>query len=282
MLRVPRGIYLNLQVGNDNFSSFIDARINFITPINRFGKFDFTAYTPASTSVSKTFAMGETNDAYANPFTGVGITSFHPVDKNGNNLIFPKETYMLEKLKYNGVELSKEYFGYLQYTFLGSVFDAYYQGDKISISTNPAPFPWLTYQRYDVGMNNYHLHPGSFDNRKVYLNGLSIRVVEQRANGDVKICIRWNDYDVKNDVRWCGDIVLNEKVNLLPGNTILLDQGLTPVRPNDPIFFNGKKVFADPTVFTCMQGSLFKANPGSTIHLKNNSALVTETGSEIE
>jgi len=274
MFRVPRGIYLNLQTGNDDFSSF-SSSTNYIAPVNRFGRFDFTAYT-TSPSV-----MGETNDAHANPFTGVGLASYHPNDVNGNGTIPGGEMYSLAKIKYNGVELGTEYFGYYQYPYLGSVFDAYYQGDKISISTNPAPFTWLTYERNSNGAI-YNPTPQSTDNRKIYLNGLSIRVVEQQINGDVKICIRWKDYDVKNDIRWCGDVILNEKVNLLSGNTILLDQGLTPVRPNYPITFNGKQIFADPTLFTCKQGSLFKANSESTIHLKNNSTLVAENGSEVE
>jgi len=292
MFKVPRGIYFNIQVGNEDFSSssFDNSRTNYIAPINKFGRFDFTTYTPFICVPNNNHAttMGETDDAHANPFTGVGIVSSHPFDTNGDGLIFTEERYGLGKVKYNGVVLGTEYFGFLQYSGFGSVFDAYYQGDKISISTNPAPNPLYTYKCKDRKLANKtpYTTPASDDNRRIYLNGLSIRVVEEIANGnakDIKICIRWKDYDVKNNVRWCGDsIVLNEKVNLLSGNTILLDQGLTPVRPNNPKFFAGKNIFADPTLFICMQGSHFKANSGSTIHLKNNSTLVAESGSEIE
>jgi hypothetical protein len=284
MFKVPRGIYFNLQVGNNDFSSF-NSRTNYIAPINKFGKFDFTYSLPIVVG-GESMAIGETNDAHANPFTGVGFASSHPHDINNNEVIRSKEEYSLRKTIYNGVELGANYFGYQQYSFLGSVYDAYYQGDKISISTNPVPAPFYTYYTYrPPGVAN-DWEPATAhatdDNRKMYLNGLSIRVVEQRTNGDIKICIRWKDYDVKNNVRWCGDIVLNEKINLLSGNTILLDHGLTPTRPVDPIIFNGKKVFTSPTVFTCRQNSSFKANSGSTVHLKNNSTLVAESGSEIE
>ena len=283
-IKVPRGIYLNLQVGNNDFSSFV-SRTNYIAPINKFGRFDFTAYTPFIAVDGRTATMGETDDTHANPFTGVGLASSHLVDKNNNDVINTDEEYFPGpgKTKYNGVELEANYFAYQQYAVFGSVFDAYYQDDKISISTNPAPNPFYTYWCTNRGGSNIpYTTPASDDNRKIYLNGLSIRVVEQRANGDVKISIRWKDYDVENDVRWCGDIVLNEQVNLLSGNTILLDQGLTPVRPNNPITFNEQKVFASPTIFTCMQNSHFKANSESTVHLKNNSTLVAESGSEIE
>ena len=65
--------------------------------------------------------------------------------------------------------------------------------------------------------------PSADDNRKIYLNGLCVRILEQRANGDMKISIRWNDFNIKNNVRWCGDIVLNEKVIVKPNCTVLLD-----------------------------------------------------------
>ena len=44
MYRLPRGIYLNLQVGNNDFSDFRNSRTNYFSPIGRFGKFDFFNY----------------------------------------------------------------------------------------------------------------------------------------------------------------------------------------------------------------------------------------------
>jgi len=283
MYKIPRGIYLNLQVGNEDFSSF-SSHTNYIAPINKFGRFDFTNYTQSTLAGGKPVIIGETGNAYANPFTGVGFASFHPSDRDNNDVINNNEEYSIGKTKYNGIEINANYFASPEHTCIGSVYDAYYQGDKISISTNPSINTSYTYRCSYRGTNNNtpETIPALDDNRKIYLNGLSIQVVEQRVNGDIKISINWKDYQISNDVRWCGDIVLNETIDLQSNKTLLLDYGLTPTRPVNPVIFNGKKIFADPTIFTCKQGSLFKANSTSTVRLKNNSTLIAESGSKIE
>lgn len=56
--------------------------------------------------------------------------------------------------------------------------------------------------------------------------------------------------------------------------------GLTPTHPLHPIIFHGQKVFADPTVFTCRNHSLFHQEAYSKVKVKNLSTLVLEDGSE--
>lgn len=277
MSKVPRGIYLNLQVGNENFSDFSSSRTNYISPISRFGKFDFTYQSEWPVGDGRYGDLAITDDSFANPFTGVGFNA-HPADNNKNDKIESKEYKNVVGIKYNNKVLGRENFGYFTYHLFGSVYDAFYEGNKISISTNPSTTPWLTYKR------SYRLSatPHTDDNRKIYLNGLNIRVLEQRANGDVKVSIRWNDFDIKNNVRWCGDIVLNEKVIVHPNCTVLLDQGLTPIKSVNPIFVNGQKVFADPTLFTAKNNSLFKIERKGATTLKRNSSYVAESGSMLE
>ncbi|MBN1184258.1 MAG: hypothetical protein JXB49_18355 [Bacteroidales bacterium] len=110
---------------------------------------------------------------------------------------------------------------------------------------------------------------------------MSIEVLEQKANGDIKVRIRWDNFNVNNDVRWCGPIKLYENIYLKPGHTISFDQGLTPTKPVNPIVFNGDKIFADPTVFTCKGGSYFKLESNSIVEVKNNSEFLMEPGSTL-
>ena len=299
MYKIPKGIYMNIQVGNETQtgSNIYDYRYapnysgpNYISPVNSFGDYDFT-YSGDVAYMS---------DQTSNPFTGVGFASYHtvPIDNITSSLFYvsgqntatpPQDVYTLNEkthitFNFNGVQMSNNnWTTNTQLYHWGSVFDAFYQGNKISLTTNPAPVPRMTFStNINVTQPSLKLTPQNYDNRKIYLNGLCVRVLEQMPNGDVKISVRWNDFKISNDVRWCGDIVLNEKIELQSNKTLLLDYGLTPTRPNNPVTINGKQVFADPTIFTCKQGSLFKANSKSIVRLKNNSTLIAESGSKIE
>ena len=291
MYKIPKGIYMNIQVGNNDLTTQVDSIVNIIysgsagnsiSPINRFGNYDFTY------SGNTAFMSAQTS----NPFTGISFTSFHtiPISDTDTSLYHAvgNNTYRLnEKMhltfNYNGRLMNNNNWASSSTEFhKGSVFDAFFQGDKISITTNPTPVPRMTFlTRNNVGLNSIRRDPQTYDNRKIYLNGLCIRVLQQMSNGDVRISIRWNDFAVTNDVRWCGDIVLHEQVNLQSGNTILLAQGLTPVRPSTTAYFNGKRVFADPTTFTCKQGSKMNLASQSKVILRDKSSFILESGSNL-
>jgi len=285
MYKVPRGIYMNIQVGNEDLTTYSGSGPNYISPVNSFGNYDFT-YSGDVASMS---------DQSANPFTGIGFASEHPVNSNGDESLFyvikdsnGYDRYYLEgraylTFNYNGVNMSSTNWASTGYYYLGSVYDAFYQGDKISLTTNPAPVPRMTFM---TNVNAYYqsslnLSPKNFDNRKIYLNGICVRVLEQMSNGAIKISVRWNDFKINKNVRWCGDIVLNKEIDVQPNTTVLLDQGLTPVRPINPIVFNSEKIFASPTTFTCKSGSEIKVQSAGSVVLKNNSSITAHSGSSV-
>ena len=168
----------------------------------------------------------------------------------------------------------------------GSPYDAFYVGQSLRLASNPPSTPLITYNsRFYINRDIQNpANPGSDDNRHIFLNGLRIDIVEQypEDEGSIKVRIRWDDFDVDRDVRWCDSIILTEQVILKTGHTITLDQGRTPVQPNNPMTFNNKSIFADPTVFTCMDGSLFKQEPLTTVNVINNSTLEVESGATYE
>jgi hypothetical protein len=281
---VNKGIYAHLQIGNNDTSNFSNSRTNYMSPLNRFGNFDFT-YDTYQDSLYKII----TNSTKQNPLTGYHISmlpAFNYIDPNGSDYdkIYNKEYLGPAAVEYNEILLSEENFCYDPYTypFFGSIYDAFIEGDKIGVGTNPSSATVLTY--YTNDRFNYsppYSSPASNDNRKIYLNGLSIEFIDQLENGDIKVKIRWDDFNVAEDRRWCGDIVLNEKVILTSGKTIILDQGLTPTKPVNPIAFDGQKVFADPTAFTCKNGSYFEVNDDAKLIIKGNSTFSLEGGSEL-
>ena len=272
-----KGMYVNYQVGNESFSSF-SSRTNYYATENSLGNYDLRDRVLMTIpNGNREYAL-YTHDSLSNPFTGYNFASVYAYDENGDDLIRGKEEYFPYKLTIGDSEIPASDCSYLQYISLGSKYDAFVPGQGLNICSNPAPVPRLTYPRDDKYSSYIH-YPGPIDNRKIYLNGLSIQMVEQRANGDIKVRIKYNEYDVKNDVRWCGDIVLNEKVRVNPSCRLLLDQGRSATRVTNPVSFQGKKIFADPTYFTCRKGSELILQQGSSMALKNNSSLVADSGS---
>ena len=61
----------------------------------------------------------------------------------------------------------------------------------------------------------------------------------------------------------------------------MLDQGLSPTRPVNPIVFNGHKIFTSPTVFTANGGSEFIIDASGKLELKNNSSYVATSNSSL-
>ena len=165
--------------------------------------------------------------------------------------------------------------------YLGDSKDAFTDGSVMDIGTNPAPVNTLTYYVRQSG-GNIVPQITNRNNRTIYLTGLSITMTESGSNESGKIFrvdINWGEYDVKNDVRWTGNIELREELNLLSGNTILLDQNYTPIQ-RDRDVVTGE--FSEKTTFTCADGSSVTLQENSKMIVDNMSELVLENGSSFE
>ncbi len=170
---------------------------------------------------------------------------------------------------------------YNQLIYGGDNFDGFEAGSIMNISSNPTPINASTY--YAKYCNTtYTKTDDSRDTRKKYLTGLSIKMdyaYSLTNAGDVfKVDIRWDDYDVKNNVNWAGDIVLKEQLNLLPEKTITLEQNLTPDQhTRDAV----SGVFALSTKLTCENGSVFTMKPNSKTILKDKSSVIMLSASSL-
>lgn len=165
--------------------------------------------------------------------------------------------------------------------WLGDDNDAFTKGSVMDIGTNPAPVNAVTYY---VTQFNGTIEPitTTRNNRTIYLTGLNITMHENGSNASgsiFQVDIRWDDYDVKNDVRWTGTIESREEVNLLSGNTILLDQNYTPIQ-RDRDATTGE--FSQRTTLTCTDGSQFTLQTNSQMIVENRSELILESGSTFE
>ena len=279
----PKGIRFNIQIGNDKLDGDLDkSRTNYYVPLSSFGNYDFDYYfNPLNYIQGKKITecyTAETSSKLANPFTGHHLLMLPAIDVDPkDDEIKCKEFVTVRKVIYNGSQILTDY------PVFGNQYDAFPVGSSLRLATNPTSVPLMTYRtmpRNEYNSSN-HAKADKRDNRHVFLNGLRVDVLEGDVDGEgaIKVRIRWDDYRVDRNVRWCDSIILTEQVHLVAGHVITLDQGMTPVQPNNPVLFDGQKIFADPTVFTCLDGSVFEQDENTMVNVVNNSLLVLEPGS---
>ncbi len=279
--REAKGIYAYIQVGWDDTTDFWNGGDKqYLTFLNGFGNYDLT-YTSDSTIYM--------NSDKQNPFTGYSMIqglAYNIIEPNiiqgvsHVDKIFANEVMNAKSVVKDGITLPSSDYAFPTWPGWGTIHDPFTAGRKIGISSNPSSAPVLTYKVRSLEYEPY-TEPQDYDNKKIYLNGLSVEILEVQANGDAKVRISYRDFDVNNDVRWCGPIVLKERVDLKNG-TITLDQGLTPTRPVNPVMFNGQKIYASPTVFNTKAQGYFKMYEGTQAVVKNLSAYVSEQYGSLE
>lgn len=309
-----KGIYAYIQLGKNTRegNELWEEESQYIYPLNAFGNFDmtFTNTTQGTGKSQEEYATEEEwinkalhkSEVYIsaslkNPLTGANLLMQHPYNFRNDtiqnvvhtDIITRDEVLSPNKVYHNGVQLPNSDFCYQTYPVFGTRHDAFTVGRKINMSSNPPNTPVYTYETISDDKAMPNPEPKLWDNRKIYLNGLAIELMEQYSNGNIRIKISYNDYEISEDTRWCGDIVLNEKVNLLAGKKITFEQGLTPTRPRFPQIINGEQVFADPTIFNCNKDSEFVQNVNSTVsvaelstlHLKGESSYLIKAGATL-
>lgn len=304
------GLYAYIQVGKDvregngdintTRTSHPNGLASWLLPVVAEGNYDFTyRYDKIHPGMMLCGSWGnrslpvDKSQNLPNPFTGY------------NDLFRFEDTNHDGKL-YSGDDLQpglSEMLGdsvWFNYHCAGDWLDAFSSANGhtlLSISTNPAPVPVYTYA-YDYERNIPHFKKGdkqsSFENRTIWLNGLRIEILNENEymGGEkaIRISIRWDDYRVAEDVRWCGNIVLSphdfdttrSSLQLAKGKTLLLDRSRTPTRHlADPFTDSSEIWMADTTVFTARRGARMELESKSQIILRNGSRLYLERGSTL-
>jgi len=207
----------------------------------------------------------------SNPLTGSGDQEFYTVDWNHDEVIDHNDQYYTNIENIDGVYYKNLFNnGHTRNAFTLN------GNKKIGIGTNPSSAAMMNMVGYNTPV------VGAKNIRKVYLNGISVEIVNQNADGTIQVQVRFDDVDVDKDVRWCADEIVVSPIatvsgyslNLKANKTITLDQGITASRMTEPIEYNGKKVFASPTVFT--------VEPEAKIHLEEKAGLVLKNSSKLQ
>jgi hypothetical protein len=303
------GIYAYIQVGKDlksggkeiNSSANSEANglASFLFPFTAEGNFDFyyawDKVQEANSGLNCNWGNRnlpiDKSKSKQNPFTGFSDL-YDYVDFNNDGKLYSGDTVQPGLSEIIGDSVMHNY------NSNGDWEDAFCKATtftKISLSTNPAAVPVYTLSTNYETKKSYYVKgsPATFENRTIWLNGLSVEILEENlyGKGEMRIKIRWDDYDVSQNVRWCGNIALspNDFDTLKPSlilkkkNKILLDRGGSATKTaSTEKDKNGRYIFSDTTVFTCLDNSYILMETGADIIIDNNSKLIMEKGSTLE
>jgi len=265
---------------SSSYSEVYSGYANYIRPLTADGRFD-RSFESVST-FNDCVQWGDTwafIEGLPNPLTGGCEEEHYTVDVDNNDVIGQSDQRLNFTKKINGTYYKHLYeLGNTSHVFT-------LEGNKkIGISSNPSSASSMNLISGKTPNNQEkNLH-------KVYLNGVSVEIIACDANKNLQVQIRFDDVDVDSDVRWCADeIVLSPvttasgySLNLKSGKKILLDQGTTATRMDNPITFNGQSVFVSPTLFRCTANTVFNMETNSTLELDNASTLQLEPGSSLD
>jgi len=157
---------------------------------------------------------------------------------------------------------------------------------KLGMTTNPGTANVLTL--LNQGSNAVN-KGGPPDNRTVHLNGISVELLEQRANGEIVLRIGNEDRTIDHDLRWCADsIVLHAPpyhgrvaLTIAKGVRLQLDRSATPTRLIDPERANGRTWFSSPTQLTVTGSAQVVVEPKAELELVHGSELHLMPGASI-
>jgi hypothetical protein len=271
------GIYAYFQVGKDVLESnamgdLMPSLTDNLIPISAEGNWDVKLDSNTATACISGTNIHIQDYFQTNPLSGYNDLKNHYFNSISENTInWKKHRYEFIIKLQNGLITNK-------LSNMGDDEDPFTNTGIMNICSNPAPFNVVTYHHRRSDNKGTITKSARTDNRKIHLSGLKIAMQDQQ-DGNYKMDISWDSYDVSNSVRWTGDIVLHERVNLLSNDTISLDQNYTP---NTHIRNSTTGVFSGPSYFTCLNNSFLILQPKSDFICQNLSSLVFESGSYFE
>jgi len=271
-----KGIYAFIQVGKEPMSGpgTYGGNCNYTWPLSAMGNYDMV--------IDEAQEIYHVNDALENPFTGYNNLILGAWDlKDRDGIIDRNELFFAKNMKVNGAYPDSSFYNLDTYPLFGTASDAFQPGDRIASDQNPAAVPLPTY-RTSSNVRARPAAPASSDNRIIHLNGIAIDVLDQVSDGSIRIRISWDENRLQSNVRWCGNIHLHEQLHIDKKIRLLIDQGLTPQKPKDPIEFEGEQVFADFSSLVLQPGSKLILEKNSRLVVDNGSTLTLLEGSEIE
>lgn len=278
------GIYALMQVDRDNRTgkNIYGGNADYLRVLPASGAHDILLR--GDTVIFRCLWPGPTppyivRDRWANPLSGFQDQELPMVDINGDGKVTRKESFVPRVEIRNGVEHDEGVmFGHSRHAFT--------PGRRIAMGTNPSSANMLTL----VSTNNKEINQARKpDNRTVYLNGISVEVLEQRADGSIAVRVRTGDTRLIEDVRWCADSIVlpplrgqhDRSLSIAPGVQVLIDRSRTPTRMDLQEHAGGFAYFSPRTRFTLAPGARVDVEARGELALVNGSVLHVMPGAEL-
>ena len=221
------GITATIQVDRDERSGkdIYGGYADYLRPLPANGLYDFEML---GDTISPCPFGGHRTELYrlderrANPFTGNHELELPLIDRDGNGKLQRGEHFVPYVRLENGVFRSiAQLFGRPEHLFRLS------GNHKIGMGTNPCSANALTL----VSSGTADTYNGGAPNdRVIHLNGMSIEIIAENADGSTTLHVRTGDTYIDRDPRWCGDsIVLQSLLRRIGTHTCLFAKsvGLT-------------------------------------------------------
>jgi len=272
------GIYAYIQVGKD----IIEGPASEVFPWNETdnlriisaeGNWDFRKMDGEYSCVSYGYDRRTELRYQPNPLSGYQDQTTHFFPPEGQDVIRRIDGDGIAIKYFSKKENDKD----VSFSYYGDSLDAFTGKTFMNVGTNPSPANVTTFyvNQYQEGQLNHRVSDQNTNTSHIYLSGLRIEM-EAMINGDFLVNIIWDDFEVVNDVRWTGNIIVKEKIILAESKTITLDQSLTP---NQITRDSVSGLFAKATVLKLEKGAQLVLKPGSSLNLSNRSTIYLEPGS---
>ena len=281
------GIYALMQVDKEKKigTNIYGGHADYLRPVLASGNFDkrlrgdtvtYQCLWPAPTQPYLV------RDRWANPLTGSQDQEVALFDMDGNGKITRQEGVVPRIEVRNGVEHDEAvFFGHSRHAFTTG------GNHRIGMDTNPPSSNMLSLVCGNAAELNHGEKP---DNRAVYLNGISVELLEQRADGGITVHVRSGDTRISQDVRWCADSIVLPPLKGLDGNsltlatkhTITIDRSGTPTRMGLQGGSKGTHWFSPPTQFCISAHARMRLEAKAKLCLKNASTLHVMPGATLE
>jgi len=170
---------------------------------------------------------------------------------------------------------------FTKHAFAGASDYAMHMGgvQRVGIGTNPSTAPTLTYVSSITRPS-----ASSQSTRAIYLNGISIEILEVLDDLSLKVSICFDDTLINESRRWAGsEIVLNDHntkgADLFIDARLTIDRGKTATRLDSPETYEGEVYFSSPTILIIESNAQIVLN--TELEILKDSGLKIRSGGKL-
>ncbi len=271
------GLYMHLQIdANEREAKRIYGKVNadYLRPILADGNYDFKW--EAEPLLLEPCVNGEAYIPYyyekdfENPLTGNHAQEYPQYYTNFDTILTAKTVREPNTRRIGNT--------YERIAMLGNARHGFREGgnNRLGIGTNPSSANMLS-----LVNTRRPTRDNSENNRKIYINGLHIEILQTLPDASLVVEVRFDDNIIDQNRRWCApEIVLNNHIkdgpDLIVKGDLKLDIGETMTRFDKPISVNKQSYFTNPTHLIVKAGAEVLIEGSLT--LTANSKLIIEAG----